>query len=78
MILFGIFSQEVLDLWGWRIGYIIGLMLALLALLMRMLIPESYSFEQLEAQGDVSVKPVREMFSIKKNLVFCDCLISIC
>lgn len=70
MILFGIFSQEVLDLWGWRIGYIIGLMLALLALVMRMLIPESYSFEQLEAQGDVSVKPVREMFSIQKNLYF--------
>ncbi|MEY8768489.1 MFS transporter [Francisella philomiragia] len=70
MILFGIFSQEVLDLWGWRIGYIIGLMLALLALVMRMLIPESYSFEQLEAQGDVSVKPVREMFSIQKKPLF--------
>ncbi len=70
MILFGIFSQEVLDLWGWRIGYIIGLMLALLALVMRLLIPESYSFEELEAQGDVSAKPVREMFSIQKKPLF--------
>ncbi|GMN90267.1 MFS transporter [Francisella sciaenopsi] len=70
MILFGVFSQEILDLWGWRIGYIIGLILALLALVMRLLIPESYSFEELEAQGDVSAKPVREMFSIQKKPLF--------
>ncbi|MEY8701538.1 MFS transporter [Francisella philomiragia] len=70
MILFGIFSQEILDLWGWRIGYVIGLILALLALVMRLLIPESYSFEELEAQGDVSAKPVREMFAIQKKPLF--------
>lgn len=70
MILFGVFSQEILDLWGWRIGYVIGLTLALFALVMRLLIPESYSFEELEAQGDVSARPVREMFSIQKKPLF--------
>ncbi|QWU98692.1 MULTISPECIES: MFS transporter [Francisella] len=70
MILFGVFSHEVLELWGWRVGYVIGLVLALLALVMRLLIPESNSFEELEAQGDISVKPVREMFSIQKKPLF--------
>ena len=70
MLLFGLFSREILDLWGWRIGYIIGLVLALMALVMRLIIPESYSFEELEAQGDISVKPVREMFKKQTKPLF--------
>ncbi|MDE4971973.1 MFS transporter, partial [Francisella tularensis subsp. holarctica] len=50
------------DLWCWIIGYIMCLILELMSLGMRLIIPESYSFEELEEQGDISVKPVREMF----------------
>ncbi|BCD90179.1 MFS transporter [Francisella halioticida] len=62
MLIFGIFSQETLNLWGWRIGYGIGLVLAIVSLFMRLSIPESYSFEELQAQGQICATPVREMF----------------
>lgn len=62
MLLFGIFTRDILNEWGWRIGYVIGVVLALIALVMRLLIPESTSFKNLKEQDETSVKPVREMF----------------
>ncbi|QIW10452.1 MFS transporter [Francisella sp. LA112445] len=70
MLIFGIFSQETLNLWGWRIGYAIGLILALISLFMRLSIPESYSFEELEKQGEICSKPVREMFKKQTKPLF--------
>lgn len=70
MLLFGLFSQDLLELWGWRIGYVVGLILALVSLVMRLSIPESYSFEELEAQGEISSQPVRQMFKKQKKPLF--------
>ncbi|QLE79756.1 MHS family MFS transporter [Francisella sp. Scap27] len=54
-------GNQALESWGWRLGYFIGLVLAVLALIMRLSIPESSSFENLEEQGELSSKPVRSM-----------------
>ncbi|MED7788027.1 MFS transporter [Francisella sp. 19X1-34] len=70
MLIFGIFSQESLNLWGWRVGYAIGLILALISLFMRLSIPESYSFEELEKKGEICSKPVREMFKKQAKPLF--------
>ncbi|MED7818607.1 MULTISPECIES: MFS transporter [unclassified Francisella] len=70
MLLFGIFSQETINLWGWRIGYIIGLILAIISLFMRLSIPESYSFEKLQNEGEVCATPVREMFKKQAKPLF--------
>lgn len=54
-------GDQALENWGWRLGYFIGLVLAVLALIMRLSIPESSSFKSLEKKGELSGKPVREM-----------------
>lgn len=54
-------GNQALESWGWRLGYFIGLVLAILALIMRLSILESSSFENLEEQGELSSKPVRSM-----------------
>lgn len=62
MVISGILSSSQLGLWGWRLSYLIGLILAVMALVMRLSIPESDSFEKLQIQGELSSKPVRKMF----------------
>ena len=63
-------GSEALGEWGWRLGYLIGLVLAIAALFMRLSIPESPSFEKLEENDNLSDTPVRSMFKKQKKPLF--------
>ena len=70
MLLSWFISSEALNDWGWRLGYIVGLILAIAALMMRLSIPESGSFEKLKANNNVSDTPVRSMFKKQRKPLF--------
>lgn len=70
MILSGILGSTALDIWGWRVGYLVGLILAIIALIMRLIIPESHSFEKLREEGGIALTPVRSMFKEQGKPLF--------
>ena len=70
MLLSWLISTEGLNDWGWRVGYIVGLILAIAALMMRLSIPESAAFEKLKEDGNISETPVRSMFKKQRKPLF--------
>lgn len=71
MVLSGMLPEGSLADWGWRIAYLIGVLLAIMALVMRLSIPESAAFKKLQRQGELSVTPVRSMLKKqRKPLLF--------
>ena len=70
MLLSWFISSEGLNDWGWRLGYIIGLILAIVALMMRLSIPKSASFKKLKENDNISDTPVKSMLKSKENCCF--------
>ena len=70
MLLSWFISTEGLNDWGWRLAYVMGLVFAIIALLMRLYIPESASFEKLKEDDNISKTPVRSMFKKQKKNLF--------
>jgi MHS family proline/betaine transporter-like MFS transporter len=70
MLLSWFISSEGLNDWGWRLGYIIGLILAIVALMMRLSIPESASFKKLKENDNISDTPVRSMLKKQRKPLF--------
>jgi MHS family shikimate/dehydroshikimate transporter-like MFS transporter len=58
--------------WGWRIPFVLGLVLAIIALVLRSKLEESEEFKETkQAQADAGVKsnPIREVFRHPKNAI---------
>jgi MHS family proline/betaine transporter-like MFS transporter len=53
-------SHEDLYAWGWRIPFLLGLVVGLIGLYLRTGIAESPDFEAVRRSGDVATSPVRE------------------
>ncbi len=70
MFLSWLISDAGLNDWGWRLCYIVGLVLAIIALIMRLSIPESVSFERLKKNNNISDTPVRSMFKKQRKPLF--------
>ena len=70
MLLSWFISTEGLNDWGWRLGYIIGLVLAIAALMMRLSMPKSKAFEKLKENDDLSETPVRSMLKKQRKPLF--------
>jgi MFS family permease len=54
--------------WGWRIPFLISIVLLLISLWIRLKLDESPEFLKMKAEGNVSKAPLREVLSSSKNI----------
>src|SRR6478609_9317761 len=54
--------------WGWRIPFLISLLLVLISLYIRLQMKESPIFEQIKTTGMTSATPLKEAFTVPENL----------
>lgn len=54
--------------WGWRIPFLISIVLVILSIYIRMKMNESPLFAKLQKEGNLSVNPIKESFGHKTNL----------
>ncbi|MBA3577037.1 MAG: MFS transporter [Sphingomonas sp.] len=60
-------EEAFLD-WGWRVPFLISLILLAISIWLRFKLSESPAFTKLKADGDVSISPIRESFGQWANL----------
>ncbi|CAN5772090.1 MFS transporter [soil metagenome] len=54
--------------WGWRIPFLVSILLVIVSIYIRMKMNESPLFSKLKAEGKTSVNPLKESFANKANL----------
>lgn len=64
------YSMEAADFndWGWRIPFLLSIVLVSISYFIRIRLKESPLFAKLKAEGKTSVNPIRESFGKKENL----------
>jgi MHS family proline/betaine transporter-like MFS transporter len=63
-------SAEDLQSWGWRIPFIIGIVIAVVGFYIRHYTDESPEFEKIKKSGKVSKTPVRDIFKNNSKQLF--------
>ena len=63
-------SKEAFDDYGWRIPFLVSILMVLVSLLIRKNMEESPIFEQAKAEGKISKNPLKESFGNKLNLKY--------
>ena len=61
-------SDEAFRSWGWRVPFLISIVLVAVSLYIRMRMRESPIFAQLKSQGMTSAAPLKEAFTKRANL----------
>jgi len=61
-------GEEAFKAWGWRIPFLISLLLLGVSVYIRMQLEESPVFLKMKQQGNISASPIRESFAQWKNL----------
>ena len=61
-------SEEAFHAWGWRVPFLLSLLLVGLSFYIRMRMAESPLFQSLKASGKASTNPLKESFGNWKNL----------
>lgn len=61
-------SIEKFNDWGWRIPFLISIVLVIISIYIRLKMSESPLFTQLKTEGKVAVNPLKESFGHKANL----------
>ncbi|SIT29783.1 MFS transporter [Achromobacter sp. MFA1 R4] len=61
-------GQETFAAWGWRIPFIISILLLLISLWIRLKLDESPEFKKMKAEGRASKSPLAETFGTWKNV----------
>ncbi len=56
------------DEWGWRIPFLLSIILVIVSYFIRIRLKESPLFAKLKAEGKTAVNPIRESFGKKENL----------
>jgi MFS family permease len=54
--------------WGWRIPFLVSILLVLVSIVIRLRMKESPLFSKLKSEGKTSVNPLKESFARKANL----------
>lgn len=54
--------------WGWRIPFLVSIVLVIVSIYIRLRMKESPLFEKLKSEGKTSVNPLKESFAHKYNL----------
>jgi MFS family permease len=63
-------SKEAFDEYGWRIPFLVSILMVLISLLIRKNMEESPMFEKAKAEGNISKNPLKESFGNKLNLKY--------
>ncbi len=63
-----VIGEEAFGAWGWRVPFVLSLVLLLVSLWIRMQLSESPAFQRMKAEGKGSKAPLRESFGEWKNL----------
>jgi MFS family permease len=61
-------TPEDFNNWGWRLPFLLSIVLVLVSVIIRMRMKESPLFSSLKAEGKTSVNPLKESFGHKLNL----------
>jgi MFS family permease len=61
-------SIEKFNAWGWRIPFLVSILLVLLSIYIRMKMKESPVFTKLKSDGKVATNPLKESFTHRSNL----------
>ncbi len=62
-LLGAILSDNALNAWGWRIPFILGMVVALVGLYLRMRVEDTPAFRIIEEKNEVTEAPVKESFT---------------
>jgi MFS family permease len=60
-------GNEVFSDWGWRVPFLLSILLVVVSIYIRMKMHESPEFSRLKSEGKVSKNPLKESFSKKEN-----------
>ncbi len=63
-----VMGEEAFGEWGWRIPFVLSIVLLLISLWIRMQLSESPAFQRMKAEGKGSKAPLKESFGEWKNL----------
>jgi MFS family permease len=61
-------SIEKFNDWGWRIPFLVSILLVVLSIYIRMTMKESPVFAKLKSEGKVATNPLKESFTHRSNL----------
>lgn len=61
-------GEEAFGNWGWRVPFLVSLLLLLISLRIRLSLHESPEFERMKREGTTSKAPIREAFGQWRNL----------
>jgi MFS family permease len=61
-------SEAAFNTWGWRLPFLLSLLLVVMSLYIRMSLSESPLFQSIKASGTASMAPLRESFGNWSNL----------
>ncbi len=61
-------SIEKFNAWGWRIPFLVSILLVVLSIYIRMKMKESPVFTKLKSDGKVATNPLKESFTHRSNL----------
>ena len=64
----GLMSDAAFKAWGWRVPFLLSLLLVIISLYIRVSLAESPLFQSLKASGNSSLAPLRESFGNWKNV----------
>lgn len=62
-----VLGNESFSDWGWRIPFLVSILLVVVSIYIRMKMHESPQFAKLKSEGKVSKNPLKESFSKKEN-----------
>ncbi|PZU46749.1 MAG: MFS transporter [Sphingomonas sp.] len=63
-----VMTTEQFDAWGWRIPFLLSLLMLAISVYIRMQLSESPVFKEMKAAGKTSKNPIVEAFSDKSNI----------
>ncbi|QDP20576.1 MHS family MFS transporter [Sphingomonas xanthus] len=61
-------GEQVFEAWGWRIPFLVSILLLAISVWMRVKLSESPEFAKLKAEGATSKAPLRESFATRDSL----------
>ncbi len=61
-------SKEAFADWGWRVPFLLSIVLVIISIIIRLQMNESPLFQQLKNEGKTSTNPLKESFGNKLNL----------
>jgi MHS family proline/betaine transporter-like MFS transporter len=62
-LLGAVLSEDALNAWGWRIPFILGMVVALVGLYLRLRVEDTPAFRIIEEKNEVTEAPVKESFT---------------